>query len=388
MALFRLPLSHRPRLPLFLAGTWRDWRPHGVMAVRKVTKHLRQASQSLPSAGAELVRVGGTVISEKHVLVTGGAGFIGSHLVEALLLRGARVTVIDDESTGSKDNLSHLASHSTLSFISGSVGDADLLRNVVSTVDEVYHLAAAVGVALIAAQPIETIERNIYPTELLLAELHRQHEAGREIKMFLASTSEVYGKNPKEVWNEEDDLVFGATTRARWSYGASKAIDEFLALAHWRQHRLPVVIGRFFNVVGPRQSGAYGMVLPRFVAAAVAGDPLIVHDDGQQQRCFAHVADVVGAVLGLMDEPQACGRVFNIGSDQAISIGRLAERVIQLAGSSSSVEFQSYTEAYDKDFEDVRRRVPDLSRLKETIVYQPQHALDDVIRELITVAGH
>src|SRR5207249_1518776 len=202
------------------------------------------------------------------------------------------------------------------------------------------------------------------------------------VKFFLASTSEVYGKNPKSVWTDEDDLVFGATTRPRWSYGASKAIDEFLTLACARQFSLPVVIGRFFNVVGPRQTGAYGMVLPRFVDAALAGKPLVVHDDGKQVRCFAHVHDVVAAVLALMQTPAAVGGVFNIGSDQPASIRELAERTIALAGSGSGIEFQTYTAAYDKDFEDVRRRVPDLSRLRSTIDYRPRYDLEATIRDV------
>lgn len=321
----------------------------------------------------------------KHVLVTGGAGFIGSHLTEALLARGDRVTVVDDESTGRADNLAAVRNHPQFTYHRGSVGDALLVRRAIEDVDEVYHLAAAVGVALIAREPIQTIERNIYPTELILAELRRRLDRGERVKFFLASTSEVYGKNPKPVWSESDDLVFGATTKARWSYGASKAIDEFLALAHWRQSRLPVVIGRFFNVVGPRQSGAYGMVLPRFVSAAVRGEPLVVHDDGRQVRCFAHVSDVVGAVLALMDTEDAVGKVFNIGSDQPVSIRELAERVVAAAGRHppAPLQFQSYAEAYDEDFEDIRRRVPDLTRLKSTIHYQPQHDLDAIIRGLV-----
>ena len=243
-----------------------------------------------------------------QILVTGGAGFIGSHLTEALLKRGDEVLVVDDESTGSFENLAAVHEHPGFSFIRASIGDKDLVDRVADEVDEVYHLAAAVGVALIARQPIETIERNIYPTQLLLDKVCERVQRGEQVKMFLASTSEVYGKNPKESWDEEDDdLVFGSTTRARWSYGASKAIDEFLALACWRQSQVPVVIGRFFNVVGPRQSGAYGMVLPRFVQAARAGKPLVVHDDGHQVRCFAHVSDVVRAVLGLMAEPRGGG---------------------------------------------------------------------------------
>lgn len=319
----------------------------------------------------------------KRVLVTGGAGFIGSHLTEALLARGDHVLVIDDESTGSARNLQHLRSHSQLQFQSGSVSDPRLIKTMVEGVDEVYHLAAAVGVALIARQPIETIERNVYPTEMLLAEVRRRFAAGQQIKFFLASTSEVYGKNPKAVWTEDDDLVFGPTTKARWSYGASKAIDEFLAIACHRQYQLPVVVGRFFNVVGPRQSGAYGMVLPRFVESACQHRPLVVHDDGQQTRCFAHVSDVVRAILGLMSCDAAVGRVFNIGSDEPISIVELARRVIHWSKSPSQIEFQSYAAAYDQDFEDIRHRVPDLSRLRSTIGYQRQYNLDRIIQQLV-----
>src|SRR5436309_2291369 len=223
-------------------------------------------------------------------------------------------------------------------------------------------------------------ERNIYPTQLLLDELCRRHRGGQPVKFFLASTSEVYGKNPKPVWTEEDDLVFGSTTRPRWSYGASKAIDEFLTLACARQFGLPIIIGRFFNVVGPRQTGAYGMVLPRFVDAALAGQPLIIHDDGRQIRCFAHVADVVAAVLALMQTPAAVGQVFNIGSDEPVSVLDLARQVVALAGSSSPIHFQSYTDAYDRDFEDIRRRVPDLSRLRTTIGYRPGYDRQAIIR--------
>jgi UDP-glucose 4-epimerase len=319
----------------------------------------------------------------RKILVTGGAGFIGSHLTEALLARGDRVTVIDDESTGRFDNLAAVRDHSRLVVVRASVGDAELVRRHLDEVSEVYHLAAAVGVALIAREPLQTIERNIYPTQLLLDELCRRHSAGQAIKFFLASTSEVYGKNPKPTWTEEDDLVFGATTRPRWSYGASKAIDEFLTLACARQFGLPVVIGRFFNVVGPRQSGAYGMVLPRFVEAALAGQPLVVHDDGKQVRCFAHVSDVVAAVLALMQTPAAIGQVFNIGSDQPVSIHALAQAVIQQTGSRSPIEFQSYTDAYDQDFEDIRRRVPDLSKLAATIGVRPRQDLPAIVRDIV-----
>lgn len=318
-----------------------------------------------------------------RVLVTGGAGFIGSHLTEALLGRGDEVVVVDDESTGSAENLASCLGNPRLTYIRDTIGDAGLVKRVVSGVDQIYHLAAAVGVALIAREPIQTIERNIYPTQLLLDEARRRVSRGEAVKTFLASTSEVYGKNPKSTWTEEDDLVFGSTTRPRWSYGASKAIDEFLALACWRQSSVPVVVGRFFNVVGPRQSGAYGMVLPRFVESALAEKPLIVHDDGQQQRCFAHVYDVVDGVIRLMDTEAAVGRVFNIGSDQPVSILDLARKVIQLSESPSVIEYQSYSQAYDDDFEDVRRRVPDLTRLCSTIDWHPSYDLNRIIRELL-----
>lgn len=330
-----------------------------------------------------------TTDPQKTALVTGGAGFIGSHLVEALLAAGNRVTVVDDESTGRLANLqrpglTEAAAQGRLEIIRGSIGDQALVRQLLSSTGEVYHLAAAVGVALIAKEPRQTIERNIYPTQILLDELCLQHQQGKPVKFFLASTSEVYGKNPKPVWNEEDDLVFGSTTKPRWSYGASKAIDEFLTLACSRQFGLPVVIGRFFNVVGPRQTGAYGMVLPRFVAAALNGKSLVVHDDGQQTRCFAHVQDVIRAVIGLMQSPHALGRVFNIGSDQPISILQLAQRVIAVAGSKSQVEFQSYRDAYDADFEDIRRRVPDLTRIRSCIGWQAELTLEDIIRDCVS----
>ncbi len=386
-----------------------------------------------------------------HCLVTGGAGFIGSHLVEALLARGDRVSVVDDESTGSIENLAAVRNHPRLSYTKGTVADEELVRRLTADVDEVYHLAAAVGVRLIAQQPIRTIETNIYTTELLLRRLGELIDAGRAVKFFLASTSEVYGKNPKPVWTEEDDIVLGATIRPRWSYGASKAIDEFLALAYWRERRLPVVVARLFNVVGPRQTGAYGMVLPRLVDAALAGGPLVVHDDGQQQRSFAHVSDVVRMILALMQSPAAVGGVCNIGSDQPVSILGLAQRVIAAveergerrgereegrsaaastrrsnqglgtsvpgevgsgqwavgSGQSGSpqstvnnqqsaipsplsslpsplrIQFQTYAEAYGDDFEDCRRRVPDLSKLRRLTGIRAHYGLDEIIRELI-----
>ncbi len=343
-------------------------------------RHNESAGLRVPGRFSSLSRRSTPVA---RILVTGGAGFIGSHLTEALIQRGDEVVVVDDESTGRYENLAAVHTHPRFSFLRASVGDRAVVDRLAADVDEIYHLAAAVGVALIARKPIETIERNIYPTQLLLDKVCDRVRGGEKVKIFLASTSEVYGKNPKSIWDEDDDLVFGSTTRARWSYGASKAIDEFLALACWRQFQAPVVIGRFFNVVGPRQSGAYGMVLPRFVQAARQGKPLVVHDDGHQVRCFAHVRDVVAAVLQLMARPSAVGQVYNIGSDQPVSILELAQQVIALAESSSSIEFQSYTQAYDQDFEDVRRRVPNLTRLRATIDYRPSYDLDAIIRELV-----
>ena len=290
--------------------------------------------------------------------------------------------VIDDVSTGQVSNLDSISDHPNLELIEASIADKKLVAEQVARADEVYHLAAAVGVALIAKQPIETIERNIEPTQFLLSACNEKHLAGKPIKLFMASTSEVYGKNPKAVWNEEDDLVYGPTTRARWSYGASKAIDEFLVLGYWRQSRLPAVTCRFFNVVGPRQTGAYGMVLPRFVRAAINNEPLYVHDDGEQTRCFGHVDDITDGVIKLMESDETCGEIFNIGSDEPVSIKDLASRVIAVTGSNSKIEFQKYSEAYDEDFEDIRRRVPDLSKIRSAIEFETHHNLDSIIRDV------
>ncbi|MCO8120303.1 GDP-mannose 4,6-dehydratase [Stieleria sp. TO1_6] len=312
-------------------------------------------------------------------LITGGAGFIGSHLAQHLLNRGEKVLIVDDLSTGQASNLESFIDHENLDYIEGTVEDDRLVAEAVGRADVVYHLAAAVGVALIAKQPIQTIERNVYPTQLILDRLGERARRGKQVPCFIASTSEVYGKNPKPVWSEEDDLVFGATTKPRWSYGVSKAIDEFLALAFYKEKQLPVVVGRFFNVVGPRQTGAYGMVLPRFVSAALNGENLVVHDDGEQIRCFAHVDDVVGAVVRLVDTPAAHGRVYNIGSDTPVSILQLAQRVIDRVNPNVKIDFQSYSDAYDETFEDIRRRVPDLTRIANTINYAATKDLDAII---------
>jgi UDP-glucose 4-epimerase len=312
-------------------------------------------------------------------LVTGGAGFIGSHLVETLLELGHEVRVLDDLSTGARRNLDRVASHPQCSVRIGSITDPVVLSEVVAGVDAIYHLAAAVGVKLVADDPVRTIETNIYPTELLL----RLAVQGGQ-RFFLASTSEVYGKNPKSRWTEEDDLFLGPTSRPRWAYGCSKAIDEFLALAYHRKHGVKVVVGRFFNVVGPRQVGHYGMVIPRFVDQALDGGPVVVYDDGGQVRCFAHVREVVDCVIRLMGTPSAAGRVFNIGSDEAVSVRTLAEEVICRVDPKVKIDYLPYAQAYGEDFEDVRRRVPDVTRLFDAIGTKPRmplaEILDDVIR--------
>jgi len=314
-------------------------------------------------------------------LVTGGAGFIGSYVVEYLLDKGDEVTVIDNLSTGRLENLAAVQDHPRLTIRIGSITDPVLLAEVMPGQDQVYHLAAAVGVKLVADDPVRTIETNIYPTELLL----RLAVQGGQ-KFFLASTSEVYGKNDqfeKTSWHEEDDLQFGPTSKPRWAYGCSKAIDEFLALAYQRKFGLQVVIARFFNVVGPRQVGNYGMVIPRFVEAALRGEPLTVYDDGAQVRCFAHVSEVVRCITGLMEREELPQRLFNIGSDYPISIRELAERVIALVNPKLSIQYVAYKDAYGHDFEDVRRRVPDVSRLYETLGFKPEMPLDEILQKTI-----
>jgi UDP-glucose 4-epimerase len=311
-------------------------------------------------------------------LVTGGAGFIGSHLVEGLLADGRRVVVLDDLSTGSLDNLAQVRHHPHLRIVVDSVTHEDRLGALVDEVDEVYHLAAVVGVRLVLEQPERTVNTNLGPTETIL---HRLTQRPRPL--FLASTSEVYGKNSKVPLAEDDDLVLGPTTRSRWVYACSKALDEYLALAQHQRSGLPVVVGRFFNVVGPRQVGRYGMVVPRFVDQALSGGPLIVHEDGQQVRCFAHVRDVVAGVRQLMACPAALGRVFNLGSDVPVSIRELAESVRRLVNPSVPIEHVPYEQAFGAGFEDVRCRVPDLTRVRQTIGYRPRHTLEDVVREVV-----
>jgi UDP-glucose 4-epimerase len=312
-------------------------------------------------------------------LVTGGCGFIGSHLTELLLNRGHHVVVLDNLSTGRSQNLADVSSHNRLEIRNGSITDPTALSDAVLGVDMIFHLAAAVGVRLVADDPVRTIETNIYPTEQLL----RLAVQGQVRRFFLASTSEVYGKNPREQWTEEDDLHLGPTSRPRWAYGCSKAIDEFLALAYHRKYGLGVTVGRFFNVVGPRQVGNYGMVVPRFVEAALQGRPVTVYDDGSQVRCFAHVREIVQCVLELTECDVAAGRVFNIGSDQPVSILQLARRVLEKTGSTAGIEFLPYHRAYSEDFEDVQRRVPCVDLLYHTIGRRPVTPLDAILDDVI-----
>lgn len=311
-------------------------------------------------------------------LVTGGAGFIGSHLVEALLARGHRAIVLDDLSTGSLANLATVRTHPQLRFVRDTIANEKHLDELLDEADEIYHLAAVVGVRRVLDDPERTVATNVEPVEAILRYLTDHPKP-----LFLASTSEVYGKNPKSPLAEDDDLVFGATTRSRWVYACSKAIDEYLALAQHRRTGLPVAIGRFFNVVGPRQVGHYGMVLPGFVDRALAGEPLLVHNDGLQVRCFAHVADIVDAILKLMATPAAYGRVFNLGSDSPVTIRELAENVVRLVEPSATIEHISYENAFPSGFEDIRHRIPDLTRIRQTIDYRPRHTLESIIRDVL-----
>ena len=313
-----------------------------------------------------------------RALITGGAGFIGSHLAEALLAEGEEVTIIDDLSTGRLDNVQHLVDNPRFRYVIESVLSETVMDLLVSDCDIIYHLAAAVGVEMVVDEPLQTLQTNLLGTEMVLRLADRHHK-----KVLLSSTSEVYGKNEKVPFKEEDDILLGPTTRIRWCYAASKAVDEFLALAYHRERGLPVVIVRLFNTVGPRQTGRYGMVIPRFVRQALAGEPITVYGDGQQTRCFADVADVVRAIIALARHPEAVGQVFNIGSTEEIAILELARRVKRLTGSSSEIVFVPYEQAYGEGFEDMRRRVPDLSKISRLIGYRPEIGLEETIRRVI-----
>ncbi len=313
-----------------------------------------------------------------RVLITGGAGFIGSHVAEAYLARGDEVFVLDDLSTGSIDNIRHLKGNPRFDYTIESVHHAPTVAELVDQCDIVLHLAAAVGVRLIVESPVRTIETNVRGTEVVLAKANKKKK-----KVLIASTSEVYGLSEQVPFREDGNLVLGPTAKGRWSYACSKAIDEFLALAYWRERKLPTVIVRLFNTVGPRQTGQYGMVVPTFVKQALTGRPITIHGDGRQSRCFAHVSDVVRALVALMDHPGAVGEVFNIGSDEEVTIRALAERVKALSDSRSEIVTIPYEQAYGEGFEDMPRRLPDLTKIGELIGYRPTRSLDQILQSVI-----
>ena len=312
------------------------------------------------------------------VLITGGAGFIGSHLADHFVGQGDQVILLDDLSTGRLANIEHLQDRSDVEFILGSILNADLVDHVVSRVDVVYHLAAAVGVQLIVERPLESLMTNIRGTETVIEKAHKYNK-----RTIVTSTSEIYGKNTSDRLSEEDDRILGSPLKSRWSYSEAKAIDEILAYTYWREKGLETVIARLFNTVGPRQTGSYGMVVPRFVGQALRDMPITIFGDGTQTRCFCFVGDVVEGLVALGGNPGAFGRVFNLGGTEEISIRALAERVISLSDSKSQLEFISYDMAYEEGFEDMQRRVPDTTRARDLVGFDPQVGLDDIIRTVI-----
>jgi UDP-glucose 4-epimerase len=315
---------------------------------------------------------------KEKVLVTGGAGFIGSHLCEYLVHQGYRVVAIDDLSTGRLENIDHLRPLPSFQFVRENITNLQVLDRISSEADIIIHLAAAVGVKLIVEDPVHTIRTNIMGTEAVLTAANRYG-----CKVLIASTSEVYGKGVKVPFSEDDDRLMGSTTHSRWAYATSKAVDEFLGLAFHNQFGLPVVVMRFFNTVGPRQTGRYGMVIPRFVRQALRDEPITVYGDGNQSRCFADVADVVWAIARLCERPDAIGQVYNIGSTEEVTIKELAERVLALTGSQAEIRMISYDDAYAPGFEDMHRRVPSIAKINQLIGYTPQYCLDDTLRRVI-----
>lgn len=311
-------------------------------------------------------------------LVTGGSGFVGSHLCERLLADGNHVLVLDNLSTGRYGNIAHLEGKPGFELRVGSVNDYALVEECVRECQAVYHLASAVGVRLIVDQPVLTIESIVNGTDNVLRASSRYRR-----RVLITSTSEVYGKSDKLPFREDGDSVIGATTTRRWAYACAKALDEFLGLAHWHETRLPVVIVRLFNTVGPRQTGQYGMVIPRFVHQALKGEPITVYGDGSQSRCFGHVQDIIGGIVGLMNHTESVGQVFNIGNDQETSILDLARRVLELTGSKSEIKIIPFSEAYPAGFEDMQRRIPDLSKIRKTIGYEPKRDLDQILNDVI-----
>jgi UDP-glucose 4-epimerase len=314
-----------------------------------------------------------------RVLITGGAGFIGSHLADAYIERGDEVLVIDDLSTGTIENIRHLKNNPRFHYTIDSVHNQPVTAELVDQSDIVVHLAAAVGVKLIVESPVRTIETNVRGTEVVLALANKKQKP-----VLIASTSEVYGLSADVPFREDGNLVMGATTKGRWSYACSKAIDEFLALAYWREKKLPTTIVRLFNTVGPRQTGRYGMVIPTFVRQALAGRPITVYGNGKQTRCFGYVGDVVGALIKLMDRPDAVGQVYNIGSSEEISILQLAEKVKELTNSDSEIVLVPYDEAYEEGFEDMPRRVPDTTKINELVGFRAEMTLEGILKSVIS----
>ncbi len=314
----------------------------------------------------------------ERILITGGAGFIGSHLAEKLLDAGSQVAILDDLSTGKFENIQHLAGRPGFSFAIDSITNATVLDRLASESQLIVHLAAAVGVKLVVEQPVQTIETNIMGAEAVLKAAARYRA-----KVLIASTSEVYGKGVRVPFREDDDVVLGPTSRNRWAYAASKMVDEFLGLAYYQKYSLPVVIARLFNTVGPRQVGRYGMVIPRFVGQALSGNPITVYGDGSQSRCFCDVSDTVRALEMLLENEKAVGKVFNVGSTEEITILDLARRVKKLTGSDSPITFIPYDEAYAPGFEDMQRRVPDTSRIRTMTGWKPRNNLDDILQRVI-----
>ncbi len=313
-----------------------------------------------------------------RALITGGAGFIGSHLADRLLERGDQVLLLDDLSTGRLSNIEHLQGNPDAEFVLGSILNADLVDHVVSRVDVVYHLAAAVGVNLIVEKPLESLMTNIRGTETVVEKAHKYNK-----RILVTSTSEIYGKNTSDSLSEDDDRILGSPLKSRWSYSEAKAIDEILAYTYWREKGLETVIVRLFNTVGPRQTGSYGMVVPRFVSQALRNEAITVFGDGAQTRCFCYVGDVVSGLVALSEHPEAFGKVFNLGGVEEISISDLATRVIERSGSSSEVEFIPYDVAYEEGLQDMERRVPNNSRARELVGFAPTASLDDIIDQVI-----
>jgi UDP-glucose 4-epimerase len=311
------------------------------------------------------------------ILITGGAGFVGSHLADKFIAQGHEITVIDDLSTGRYANVEHLEGNPNFRLIIDTVLNAELMEELVRETDRVFHMASAVGVRLIMEQPVKTIETIFHGTDVVLRYCSRYRK-----RVLIPSTSEVYGKGASIPFREEDDLLTGATDKHRWAYACAKTLDEFLALAHWKETRLPVVVVRLFNTVGPRQTGQYGMVVPRFVHSAMRHEPITVFGDGTQQRCFGHVLDVVEGLSKLLESPQCFGQVINLGNDEEVSILGLAEKAIELTGSKSEIRYIPYEEAYGDGFEDMQRRVPGLEKAKNLIGYQPTRSLEVIINDV------